>query len=129
MFSGPLPVQLSTLANLSAGSLSFANTQVSGAVPAELASTFGAGSAAWTGTCVTGASSPQPACTWFEQAVMIDLYVATSASGGWRQQTGWFNYSSHPCSWYGLTCDSGNSTIMYGPAVVVVVVAQCLHWF
>lgn len=44
-----------------------------------------------------------------EEAALVDLYQATNGVG-WVDSTGWL-VDSDPCTWFGVTCDAGGSTV------------------
>src|SRR5579862_3635447 len=45
-----------------------------------------------------------------ERAVLIDLYTSTDGDG-WLRRTNWNGIPGTECTWYGITCDSGGTTV------------------
>ncbi len=63
------------------------------------------------------ANSTQAAIPSSEREALLALYQSTNGDG-WADQTNWlkspgtFNDSGTECSWYGVTCDSGETTVV-----------------
>ena len=47
-----------------------------------------------------------------ERQALIDLYNSTNGAG-WTNKTGWLGAAGTECSWFGITCDAGGSTVIY----------------
>jgi len=46
-----------------------------------------------------------------QRQALIDLYNATGG-GSWTDNTGWLGAAGTECSWYGVTCDAGETTVV-----------------
>ena len=91
----------------------FASNQLSGSLPTQLTTLFPAASSTWSSNCIANCSSLLTGCDLAERAALADLYVSM---GGpyWTVSSGWMS-STHPCTWYGLSCLGGSLTT--GPIV------------
>ncbi len=47
-----------------------------------------------------------------ERQGLIDLYNATNGAA-WTNNTGWLGAAGTECSWYGVTCDGGETTVTW----------------
>src|SRR5579864_7731652 len=45
-----------------------------------------------------------------ERATLVALYSQTSGDG-WANASGWIAEPGTECTWFGITCDSSNSTV------------------
>ena len=45
-----------------------------------------------------------------ERTALIDLYTSTGGPS-WTTNTGWLGAAGTECSWYGVTCDAGETTV------------------
>ena len=45
-----------------------------------------------------------------ERQALLDFYTSTNGAG-WTTNTGWNGAAGTECSWYGVTCDSGGTTV------------------
>ena len=112
---GTVPSTLSALTVTNPDAFVFKANGLHGAVPSGLTSRFPANAPSWTGTCITGATNRPATCDFPGRDALMDLYVATA---GWswtvrvRNGVVWGNTSVSPCSWHGLTCNSGNTAVV-----------------
>ena len=44
---------------------------------------------------------------------LLDVFISTGGAATWTTSTNWLT-ATHPCTWFGVTCDSGNNVILYG---------------
>ena len=86
-------------------SLSFAFNQLSGTVPAALSSAFPANTSVWASTCITGCTQPVGNCTMLERPFLVELFASSDTSAGGSTST-WFDQTTTPCSWKGVSCSS-----------------------
>ena len=98
---------------LSAANLRVGSNQLTGTVPLQLTTLFPVNSTTWASTCITNCNSTLAGCDLVERQALIDFYLST---GGpyWTLSSGWMS-STHPCTWYGVTCANGSTTS--GPVV------------
>ena len=98
---------------VSTGSLRFGSNQLAGTVPSQLTTLFPPTAAAWSLNCITNSGALLSGCDLVERPALIDFYLST---GGpyWTLSSGWMS-STHPCTWYGVTCANGSTTS--GPVV------------
>ncbi len=53
-------------------------------------------------------SSVSPSQYQIEREVLMNFYKSTTLNGNWLNSTGWFEFGSDHCSWFGITCDSND---------------------
>jgi hypothetical protein len=58
-----------------------------------------------------GAASVQAAIPPAERQALLDLYNSTNGPG-WTNNTGWGAPAGTECTWYGVTCDAGETTVV-----------------
>ena len=66
-------------------------------------------------TALTFVSSVSPALAAIpasERAVLQGLYMSTNGDG-WNNKTGWNGAVGTECSWHGVSCDAGQTTVIY----------------
>ena len=119
LLSGTVPSTLSTLC--SASKINFSGNQLTGTVPASLTGVFPVNSSIWSSNCMVNTTTSVAGCDMNERPALIDLYVST-AGPGWTVNTGWLT-TSHPCTWFGVTCYGGSTTT--GPVVYVLCAGAC----
>ena len=86
LFTGTVPSTISAL-SVSA-TVSFANNQLTGSLPAAVNLQFPVTTGSWSGTCIVNATSPPAGCDLFERPALVDLFIATNTTG-WLNATGW----------------------------------------
>ena len=93
-------------------SLLLNDNQLSGSVPTALTVRFPANSTSWSHNCMNGTSNNNADCAFVEWSGLVDLYVSTNGSS-WAVSTNWLQATTSPCYWFGITCDSSYSTLVY----------------
>ena len=94
--------------SLSTGSMSFSYNQLSGTVPSALSTAFPANASAWTSTCITGCTLPANNCSMRERPFLVELFANSDTSLG-GSTSSWFDQTTSPCSWKGVSCSSAGA--------------------
>ena len=47
-----------------------------------------------------------------DRQALVSFYMATKGTD-WNKDTNWLEPETHHCSWYGVTCDDSNSTVLH----------------
>ena len=92
----------------SANRLSLAGNQLVGTVPTVL-SRFPIASSTWSSNCLANASNPYAGCDLTDRSGLVDVYCTTYGAG-WKSSSTWLT-SAHPCTWFGVGCDSTTGPI------------------
>ena len=88
----------------------FGNNYLYGTLPPSVASLLDVASVAWSGTCITNASSAMAYCSMPELLSLVDLFSSTYGVG-WVNATNWLVAGSNPCTWFGVSCSTASGPV------------------
>ena len=106
--------------------LALNDNQLTGTVPGGLTARFPVPSYSWSHNCIAGSSNQSTGCSFSELGALVELYTATNGPL-WSSNTGWLQASTSPCYWFGVECDSSNSTVTYVKLAKLACVCTARH--